>query len=107
MLYKVYEVVYHYILINKENMPKSAQTKKKEVKKSTATKKMTQKAMPMASKPKSRKAESIWEKQFLMEHQKRLHKENPALKSLLYILLVGLIVLIALLFIQGQSVGMW
>lgn len=89
-------------------MPKSAQTKKKAVKKSAPAKKMAKTPMskPMA-KPAAKKPSSIWEKQFLMDHQVRLHESNPALKSLLYILLVALIVLIALLFIQGQSLGMW
>jgi|GEM_PF-2447366 len=84
-------------------MSKSAQTKKKTVKQAVKAKKvMTSSRVISPSK------NAPWhQKQFLLEHQDRLHKENPALKTLLYVMLAGMIVLIALLFMQGQNIGMW
>ncbi|CAN5312459.1 hypothetical protein BH10PAT2_BH10PAT2_1790 [soil metagenome] len=85
-------------------MKKSAQTKKKVVKKSMPMKKVVSSPRVMTA---SKKNVPWHQKQFMMEHQERLHQENPALRTLLYVMLAAMIVLIALLFIQGQAVGIW
>ncbi len=84
-------------------MKKSAPTKKKTVKPMAKAKKTVSSPRVVTTK----KNVPWHQKQFLMEHQERLHKENPALRTLLYVMLAAMIVLIALLFMQGQSMGMW
>jgi len=85
-------------------MPKSAPTKKKAMKKSMPAKKAASSSRVVST---SKKNVPWHQKQFMMEHQERLHAENPALRSLLYIMLAAMVVLIALLFIQGQALGIW
>lgn len=86
-------------------MKKSAPTKKKVAKKSVPAKKVVSSSRVASSS--SRKSVPLHKRRFMAEHQDRLHQENPALKSLLYVMLAAMVVLLALLFIQGQSVGMW
>ncbi len=84
-------------------MKKSAPTKKKMVKPMVKAKKVA-----VSPRVVSVKKNVPWhKKQFLLEHQEKLHKENPALRSLLYVMLAAMVVLIALLFMQGQNIGMW
>ncbi len=95
-------------------MPKSAPrpTKKAVKKTKSAVKpaaKMVAKSVtkPMPIPKVVKPSESIFQKQFFLEHQERLHSQNPALKNLLYVLLVSLILLIAVLYLQGKALGMW
>jgi len=64
----------------------------------------TKDAMPKSAKKKSI---PLHKRQFLLEPQLQLHRENPALRTLLYLMLSAMVVLIGLLYIQGRNVGMW